>query len=161
RIPTGGWQRRSEHLRRGVVPAVPNGHSDMAMMADRRLLQFARTDSECQYSADASDENLGRAPRKLEGLEDVGLEDLGLARELNAGFLHPGPERLTEGVELLSGLPDLADSNVVLVSEAHMKATALRGPVTRLDEGAPDGVVLLLRHVRGRKTDDDAHSAPP
>src|SRR5215216_872621 len=102
-----------------------------------------------------------RRRRRLERLEDMGLEYFRLTRELHARFFNPWPQLLTEGVELLPRFPDLADSEVVLVAKENVELATVRRPITGLRERVANGVVLLPRHVRGRKTDNDAHGGPP
>src|SRR5215216_1872234 len=102
-----------------------------------------------------------RRRRRLERLEDMGLEYFRLTRELHARFFNPWPQLLTEGVELLPRFPDLADSEVVLVAKENVELATVRWPITGVGERVANGVVLLPRHVRGWKADNDAHAGPP
>src|SRR5882757_6283313 len=64
---------------------------------------------------------------------------------------------LAEGVELLAGVPDLADAQVALAAEADVVIEALRGEVARLFELADALVVLRRRQRRRGKSDQNTH----
>src|SRR5215218_10778757 len=91
----------------------------------------------------------------------MGLEDLGLTGQLDAGLLQPRPQRLSESLELLLRLPDLAHSNVFLGTEADVKLATVRRPVAGFFERIANRVVMVLGHVRERKKHNDAHQEPP
>src|SRR6266496_3138300 len=73
----------------------------------------------------------------------VDLEHLGLARKLDPDVLQHRHETLAERVELLSRVPDLADSEVTVRLEGDVVLKSLRQPVARLLQTA-DGFVVLV-----------------
>src|SRR3954470_11856092 len=90
-------------------------------------------------------------------LDDVvDLEHLGLARKLDSNVLQHRHEALSKCIELLSRVPDLADSEVPVRLEGDVELESLRQPVARLLQPADGLVVLLGRHVgRGREAGKD------
>src|SRR6266540_3782968 len=93
--------------------------------------------------------------RSVLALDDVvDLEHLGLARKLDPDVLKHWHEALTERVELLARVPDLADSEVTVRLEGDVILESLRQPVPRLLEAADGFVVLFGSHTgRGREAD--------
>src|SRR5438105_6022753 len=94
-------------------------------------------------------------------LDDVvDLEHLGLARKLDPDVLKHWHEALTERVELLARVPDLADSEVTVRLEGDVILESLRQPVARLLEAADGFVVLFGSHTgRGREAGKKARLA--
>jgi hypothetical protein len=70
-------------------------------------------------------------------------------RKLDPDVLKHWHEALTERVELLARVPDLADSEVAVRLEGDVILESLRQPVARIVEAA-DGVVVLLGSHTGR-----------
>src|SRR5437588_3583868 len=99
--------------------------------------------------------------RSVLALDDVvDLEHLGLARKLDPDVLKHWHEALTERVELLARVPDLADSEVTVRLEGDVILEALRQPVARLLEAADGFVVLFGSHTgRGREAGTKARLA--
>src|SRR4051794_6577545 len=95
--------------------------------------------------------------RSVLALDDVvDLEHLGLARKLDSNVLQHRHEALSKCIELLSRVPDLADSEVPVRLEGDVELESLRQPVARLLQPADGLVVLLGRHVgRGREAGKD------
>jgi hypothetical protein len=62
----------------------------------------------------------------------VDLEHLGLARQLDPKVLQQRHKTLTERLELLSRVPDLADSEVAVRTEGDVVLKSLRQPVAGL-----------------------------
>src|SRR5438270_7866040 len=94
-------------------------------------------------------------------LDDVvDLEHLGLARKLDPDVLKHWHKALTERVELLARVPDLADSEVAVRLEGDVILESLRQPVARLLEAADGVVVLFGSHTgRGREASKQARLA--
>jgi hypothetical protein len=70
-------------------------------------------------------------------------------------------QSLAECLELLSGIPDLADAEASLGAEADVVVESVGREVTGGFELADGLVVLGGRQGRGGKADKDAHRAPP
>src|SRR6476659_9262258 len=93
---------------------------------------------------------------RLAPLHVVDLEYVGLGGELDPGFGQHRHELLSERLELLAGVPALADHEVVGRTEADVVIEPLRRKADRLNLVV--GRVVLLGGQVGRvKTHDDAH----
>src|SRR5437867_2537945 len=94
-------------------------------------------------------------------LDDVvDLEHLRLARKRDPDVPQHWHEALTERVELLARVPDLADPEVTVRLEGDVILESLRQPVPRLLEAADGFVVLFGSHTgRGREAGKKARLA--
>src|SRR6185295_1773747 len=102
----------------------------------------------------------GARTRALALDDVVDLEHLGLTLELDPNVVQHRLQSLTERVELLARIPDLADAQVALRAESDVVGEALRRPVAGLLEAADAFIVLLRRHSRrGREAGKDARLA--
>src|SRR5215213_11199045 len=72
-----------------------------------------------------------------------------------------GHEPLAECVELLPGVPDLADAKVALGTEADVVVESVGWEVTGFLELADAFVVLRGGQGCGSKADENAHRVPP
>src|SRR5687768_15264245 len=88
-------------------------------------------------------------------------EEFRLPGQLDARLLQLRPQRLAEGLELLLRFPDLAHPDVLVVAEGDMELAPVGRPAAGVGQGAPNRFVLVLGHVGGWKTDEDAHGGPP
>src|SRR5438105_14002915 len=88
--------------------------------------------------------------------DGVDLEHIGLSRELDPGFGQHRHELLSKRLELLAGVPDLADHEVSGGTKADVVVEPLRGKADFLNLGI--GRVVLLGGQVGRvETHNDAH----
>src|SRR5579859_2778879 len=88
--------------------------------------------------------------------DGVNLEHIGLSRELDPSFGQHRHELLSPRLELLAGVPDLADHEVSAGTEADVVVEPLRGKADLLNLGI--GRVVLLGGQVGRvETHNDAH----
>lgn len=88
------------------------------------------------------------------------LEDLGFAG-LYPDFGEDGHEAFAERPELLLRVPDLADPEVWLGSEADVVVHPVGWERAHLLEASPGLVVLCGGQGRWGEADDDAHREPP
>src|SRR5581483_4351462 len=89
------------------------------------------------------------------------VEVLGSAVEADALLLENRHERLRELLLVLARLPHLADAQVAVGAEAHVREQSGRRPVSAVFELLADAPVLIARQSAGREPNENRHRAPP
>src|SRR3990172_2206902 len=87
----------------------------------------------------------------------VSLEDLWSAGKLDSDVGQNGHHPLSERLQLLLRVPNLADVETVVRPEEDVVLQAVRRPGSSLLESTDAFFVLLFRQVRGVEADNDAH----
>src|SRR4051812_4075000 len=89
----------------------------------------------------------------------MNLEYFGLAG-VDTDLGQDRPQLLTERVEVLLRIPDLADFEIAVRAKAELVIEALRGKDTRIRQPTDNFVVLRRRQRRRRKTDKETQANP-